>query len=55
MASRNDSDEFYVINLCDEVLGANASRQHTFDFLRGDGTPGRWLPVDAYYPELNLV
>ena len=55
MAQRKDSDEFYVIDLCDEVLGLTASRQHTFDFLRGDGTPGRKLPVDAYYPELNLV
>lgn len=55
MARRKDSDEFYVIDLCDEILGAKASRQHTFDFLRGDGNPGRKLPVDAYYPELNLV
>lgn len=55
MTRRKDSDEFYVIDLCDEVLGIRASRQHTFDFLRGDGTPGRTLPVDAYYPELNLV
>ena len=55
MAQRKDSDEFYVIDLCDEALGAKASRQHKFDFLRGDGTSGRMLPVDAYYPELNLV
>ena len=55
MAQRKDSDEFYVIDLCDEILGTKASRQHTFDFLRGDGTPGRRLPVDAYYPEFNLV
>ena len=55
MASRKNSDEHYVIDLCDEVLGLKASRQHTFDFLRGDGNPGRKLPVDAYYPELKLV
>ncbi len=55
MAQRKDSDEYYVIDLCDEVLGLKASRQHTFDFLRGDGTPGKKLPVDAYYSELNLV
>lgn len=55
MAPRIDSDEYYVIGLCDEVLGLKASRQHTFDFLRGDGMPGKKLPVDAYYPELNLV
>lgn len=55
MAKRNESDEFYVIDLCDEILGVKASRQHKFDFLRGDGTPGRRLPVDAYYPTLNTV
>ncbi len=51
-------DEHYIINLCDQFLGATALRQHKFDFLRGD--PGklgkcRRLPVDAYYPELKLV
>ncbi len=55
MVQRKDSDEFYIIDLCDEVLGLKASRQHTFDFLQGDGTPGRRLPVNAYYPKLNLV
>jgi len=51
--SRLNSDESYVINLCDEVLGMKAYRQHKFDFLRGD--TGMPLPVDAFYPELNLV
>lgn len=55
MTSRKNSDEFYVIDLCDEVLGAKASRQHKFDFLRGDGTHGRMLPVDAYYSDRKLV
>ena len=50
---RNASDEHYVIDLCDEILGCKASRQHRFDFLKGDA--GTSLPVDAYYPELNLV
>lgn len=49
------SDEAYILDLCDEVLGRKARRQHRFDFLRGDGDPGRKLPVDAYYSELNLV
>lgn len=53
--SRANSDECYVIDLCDEVLGYKASRQHRFDFLRGDGDRGDKLPVDAYYPALNLV
>jgi len=48
-------DEEYVIALCDQVLGHTALRQHRFDFLRGDGEPGRPLPVDAYYAELSLV
>lgn len=50
---RNDSDEYYVVSLCNEVLGEAAYQQHTFDFLLGDS--GRRLPVDAYYEKLNLV
>lgn len=51
--SRTNSDEYYVISLCNEVLGKTASQQHKFDFLLSDS--GRPLPVDAYYEELNLV
>ena len=51
--SRRTSDESYVIDLCDEVLKIKAIRQHRFDFLKGDS--GTKLPVDAYYPSLNLV
>ena len=50
---RNNSDEYYVIDLCDEILGMKAKRQHRFDFLRGDS--GYMLPVDAFYEDLNLV
>jgi hypothetical protein len=46
-------DESYVIDLCDEVLGRRASRQHRFPFLVGDA--GTWLPVDAYYADLQIV
>lgn len=53
--TRQNSDEAYVLDLCDEILGQASRRQHRFDFLRGDGDPGRKLPVDAYYPELQLV
>lgn len=49
----NGKDETYVIDLCDEVLGIKAIRQHRFPFLKGDGKS--LLPVDAYYPALNLV
>jgi hypothetical protein len=58
MPKRTLSDESYVIDLCDEVLGTPALRQHRFDWLRGDARPGKQgvrLPVDAYYPELQLV
>jgi hypothetical protein len=48
-----------VIDLCDEVLGVAALRQHRFPWLLGDASPttGRRaaLPVDAYWPDLNLV
>ncbi len=50
---RKNSDEQYVIDLCNEALGLRASQQHTFPFLLGDS--GRPLPVDAYYQDLNLV
>jgi hypothetical protein len=56
--SRSDSDEAYVIDLCDEVLGEAALRQRTFPWLCGDpGNNGRAvrLPVDAYYEGLGLV
>ena len=57
--SRENSDEHYVIDLCDDVLGETASRQHKFEFLRGDPNKrdplGDRLPVDAYYDSLNLV
>jgi len=53
-----DSDESYVIGLCDKILNRRASRQHRFNFLRGD--PGKngscaTLPVDAYYSDRKLV
>ena len=52
-SSRSDSDEYYIIGLCNEVLGKTALQQYKFDFLLGDS--GRKLPVDAYYKGLNLV
>jgi len=52
-------DQLYVTDLCDEILGVKASREHTFDWLRGDPYPknprGRALPVDAYWETLGLV
>lgn len=53
------ADQNYIIELCDEVLKMKASREHTFDFLRGDPSPtfpqGKKLPVDAFYISINLV
>lgn len=46
-------DEQYILDLCDEILGTTCLRQHRFDFLRGDR--GHKLPVDGYYPSLNLA
>ena len=53
-----DRDEDYIIALCDEVLGETALRQHKLPFLLGDANSTgarRHLPVDAYYPQRNLV
>jgi len=55
----NDSDEDYILDLCDEVLGRKGLRQHRFNFLLGDlhsdGKTRSKLPCDIYYPDLNLV
>lgn len=54
-----NSDQYYIINLCNELLQENASRQHKFGFLLSDvhkdGVTTSILPVDAYYDKLNLV
>ncbi len=56
---RLQSDETYVIDLCDTVLKQKADRQKRFPFLLGDfhkdGITRTQLPVDAYYQALNLV
>ncbi|MFK4144336.1 hypothetical protein [Streptomyces sp. NPDC004065] len=58
MGARDDSDETYVIGLCNQILGETALPQHRFDWLLGDpGAGGRRvrLPVDAYWPGHQLV
>lgn len=55
---REGSDEAYVLDLCDEVLGEQGSRQHRFDWLLGDpGRSGRRvkLPVDGYWERSRVV
>lgn len=57
-SSRKSSDEHYVIDLCDRFLGKKGLRQHRFDFLQGDPNANgncAKLPIDVYYPELNLA
>lgn len=56
--SRLNSDECYVLDLCDEVLHLSSDRQHKFPFLLGDPNRNgicKKLPVDAWYEQLNLV
>ena len=59
LRGRADSDEHYVLDLCDEVLGEAGLRQHRFAWLAGDPSPktGRTvaLPVDGYWPDNNVV
>lgn len=59
LSQRAHSDETYVIDCCDKVLGLTANRQKRFDFLVGDlhknGKTRTKLPVDAYYESLRLV
>ena len=54
-----NSDEYYLVSLCDEILKQKASRKHTFDTLVGNlhkrGKGRTKLPLDAYYEELKLV
>lgn len=55
---RVDSDESYVLNLLDELLGAPGHRQATFPWLLGDPSGSgtcRALPVDGYWAPLGLV
>ncbi|WP_299260226.1 hypothetical protein [uncultured Aquimarina sp.] len=54
-----NSDEYYLVNLCDELLKQKASRKHTFNTLVGNlhkkGKGRTKLPLDAYYEDLKLV
>jgi hypothetical protein len=50
--SRALSDEAYVIDLCDEIIGERALRQHRFPWLRGD--PGH-RGARAPYPSMRTT
>lgn len=53
VTNRANSDEAYILNICDKILNLKGLCQHRFDFLRGDS--GTKLPVDIFYPTLELV
>lgn len=57
--SRERSDEFYILNICDELLNEKSSRKHTFASLVGDlhkrGKTRTKLPLAAFYNDANLV
>jgi hypothetical protein len=56
MAKREYSDEAYVLDLVDGLLGLKGVRQKRFQFLRGGPAgAGRCLPVDAFYEEWNVA
>ena len=42
--STSDTDEKYVLDLCDKALGITSTRQHNFDF-----------PVDGYYDDYKIA
>ena len=44
VSTREESDEFYVIDLCELALRSKASRQHRFDWLRGDFSEKKGTP-----------
>jgi hypothetical protein len=56
---RENSDEYYLVGLCNELLNEKALHQHTFDFLLGDfhrdGKRRTKLPIDAFYVGLNMA
>jgi len=56
---REDSDEYYILNMCDVLLNEKSARQHTFPFLLGDFHKDKKsrtkLTLDAYYYSLNLA
>lgn len=58
-ARRENSDEFYILDLCDELLNEKASRKHTFASLLGDrhkkGKTKTKLPIAAFYKDANLA
>lgn len=49
---RASSDEFWIIDICDGVLGKKASRQHRFPFLQAIRDP---LIDGHYFPSMHII
>lgn len=58
-AKRGNSDEYYALSLCEEIIGGPCTKQKTFDWLLG--LPSKKtgyrkpLPVDGYWEQPKLV
>lgn len=55
---RINSDEHYVLSLCERIIGRRSLREYAFDWLRADPDARgnrRKLPVDAYWPEHSVA
>lgn len=56
---RSGSDEHYVLELCDQVLGSRRAGQKTFEWLVGDPSEKtgqrKLLPVDGYWEDFDLA
>ncbi|WP_146112262.1 hypothetical protein [Arthrobacter sp. MYb222] len=58
-AKSSNRDEFYVLELCNRVLGSAGENQKTFPWLMGDPSlknhARKKLPVDGFWEEHDLV
>ncbi|MEJ6735825.1 MAG: hypothetical protein QNK84_02130 [Flavobacteriales bacterium] len=56
---KENSDEYYLVGLCNEILKEKAVHQHSFNYLLGDlhkdGRRRTRLPLDAFYFGLNMA
>jgi len=56
---KENSDEYYLVGLCNEILKEKAVHQHSFNYLLGDlhkdGKRRTRLPLDAFYFGLNMA
>ncbi|MFD7052724.1 hypothetical protein ACFWBS_04475 [Streptomyces mirabilis] len=58
MGGRENSDETYVTDLYDVVVGEHGLRQHRFEWLLGDAGSAGWqarLSIVGYWPGRRLA